>query len=133
MGKFIANAVFDAAFAEVTGNCNKICITDAEPAAYASCVLSASSSGNLLADVSSITASDFTGPADGSTDGRKLTVDAQSSISVDATGSATHIVLVDTTSSGRMLVGTTLSATKSLTVGNKVDMPSWEVRLRDPS
>jgi len=42
-------------------------------------------------------------------------------------------VLVDTTSSGRMLVGTTLSATKSLTIGNKVDMPSWEIRLRDPS
>ena len=131
MGKSVLDAVLDAALNYVKTNGNKLTVCTSEPTTYAKATNTpATSSGYRLADVVT-SAGDYTGPANGDTSGRKVTVAAQSSISVDATGTAAHVAIVDTSSSALLYVTTCTS--QSLTSGNKVNTPAWDIEIRDPS
>ena len=130
MGKMVADAVLDAALNHLKTNGNRMTICASEPTTYAKATDEPSSSGYKLASVS-ISSADYTGPANGDTSGRKITVNAQSSISIDVTGSAAHVAIVSTSSSALLYVTTCTS--QSLTATNKVNSPAWEIELRDPS
>lgn len=80
-----------------------------------------------LADVV-IDASDFT-KANGDISGRKVTIAAQNTIDVDTTGAANHIAICDSTN---LLCVTTCTA-QTLTAGNKVTIPAWDVEISDPA
>ena len=75
-------------------------------------------------------------PGDGSgdftiandTSGRKVTITEQAAIEVINTGSADHIALTD---DSNLLVVTTCT-TQSLTDGNTVTVPAWEINVPDP-
>jgi len=141
MGKNVHDNVLDAALNYLKNNGNRLVVLTAEPtgaSAYTNAQTNADSSGYRLAEAT-ISASDFTGPADGDTSGRKITVNAQSSMSINgvaSTGSATHVAIVQyhaSSASSQNVLYTTTCTTQTLTGGNKVNTPAWVVELRDPS
>ena len=140
MAKNVHDDVLDAALNHLKTNGNKLVVLNAEPtgaSAYANAILDAASSGFRLADIV-ISASDFTGPAEGTTSGRKLTVNAQSSMSIDGVAastadSATHVAIINTTASSTAVLYTTTCTAQSLTSGNTVNTPAWEIEIRDPA
>lgn len=86
--------------------------------------------GNSLADAAMTVNSDYT-KADGDTNGRKVTVAAKSGITVDTSGTATHVALV---SSGDTTVRyVTTCTSQALTSGNTVNFPAWKVEFADPT
>ena len=84
-----------------------------------------------LADIV-IDSGDFT-KANGDTSGRKITIGAQSSVLIDASGTATHVALVITGSS-TLLYGTTCTS-QALTANgsNTVNVPAWDIEIADPT
>lgn len=140
MAKNVHDNVLDAALNYLSANATRLIVLNAEPtgsSAYTNAMLDADSSGFRLASAT-ISASDFTGPANGDTSGRKIAVNAQSSMSIDgiaASSSATHVALVKQSSSAssQMVLYTTTCTTQSLTGANKVNTPAWDIEIRDPA
>jgi len=126
MAKKVDNSVLDAALNEIKNNCNLMTVCSAEPANYAAANVGG---GDFLGDVS-MANGDFT-IADGDTSGRKVTVGSKSGVNVDNTGSATHVALLDTGTSTLLYV--TTCTTQSLTSGNTVTFPTWDIEIADPS
>ena len=125
MTKLCADEVLDEGLEYIQTNCNSMIACSGAPADYASV------SGVALADVS-MSSGDFS-IADGSggETGRTLTVAAKSSVTIDTSDTATHIVLVDT--SGMLLLYVTTCDSLYLTAAQTVDFPSWDITLRDPT
>lgn len=99
-------------------------VCNAEPTTYTE-----ANATFALADVT-MASGDFT-IANGDTSGRKITVAAKSSVTVDTSGTATHIALLDVTGSKLQYVTTCTS--QALTAANTVNFPSWKAELADPS
>ena len=122
MGKSVADGVLDAALA-VIATCTRLDITsDAGTPANLT---------NSLANVA-LTAGDGNGDyviADGTTNGRKITVAEQAAIEVLVTGDAKHIVL----SVGGAIKLTTTCTQQTLTDGNTVTVPAFTDELADPT
>jgi hypothetical protein len=75
-----------------------------------------------------LTSADFT-LADGDTSGRKVTVSAQNSLTVDTTGGANHLALMD----GVTLYYVTEMATQALVATNTINVTAWDIEFRDPA
>lgn len=123
MAKKFADSVFDGALA-VADNATTMHVTSAEPANHAG--IAAVS----LADIA-MTAGTGNGDyviEDGGTSGRRLRVIAQSGVTVDASGTATHVVGTD----GTTLLWCTTCTSQALTSGNTVDFPTFNLNLPDP-
>lgn len=103
MGKFVLDGVYDAALNEVIDNADKAVLCDQQPSSYSDATTDAGSGGNALGETTSFT---FTGPAAGDTSGRKLTLDSVSGVTVDVTGVAGHVALVDDGGSRLLMVDT---------------------------
>jgi len=73
-----------------------------------------------------LTGGDFS-KANGDVSGRKLTVAAQNSLSIDASGSATHIAI----NNGVDYYVTTCTS-QALTSGGTVSVPAWDIEIADP-
>ena len=121
MGKRTEDVVLDAAL-DVVATAVKLTVCDSEPTTYAQ-----ANASYMLANVA-ISSTDFTGPAD-DTSGRKLTIGAQSSISVTNGSSAQHIALLTASA----LLNVTTCSTQSLTASNTVSVPAWETAIADPT
>ena len=67
----------------------------------------------------------------GDVSGRKVTVSSQDSVDVIRTGVAENLYILDTDNTEILLV-TTISS-QSLTTGNKVNIPSFDDEILDPS
>jgi hypothetical protein len=120
MAAFLDNTVLDAPEA-IIDNTTEVSITSAQPANFAG--IAAVSLADVVVD-----SSDFT-PGDGDTSGRKVTVGAQSTITIDSSGTATHIV-GDDASTALWCVTCTSQA---LTAANTVNIPAFDIEFRDPS
>lgn len=102
----------------------RMTVCSAEPTTY--------TEGNAtyaLADVT-VAPGDFTKAA-GSPSGRKVTVAAKNAVPVDATGTATHIALLQVADSTLRYVTTCTS--QALTSGNTVNIPTWTITIPDPT
>jgi hypothetical protein len=142
MGKNVHDDVLDAALNYLKSNANRLVVLTAEPtgsSAYSNAQSDHKSSGYRIAEAT-ISASDFTGPADGDTSGRKIAVNAQSSMTIDGIASstsesATHVSLVaqNSSASSQFVLYTTTCTSQSLTEGNKVNTPAWDIEIRDPA
>lgn len=124
MAKIVHDDVLDGALNIIKNNCTRMTVCSTQPTTY--------TEGNAtyaLADVT-MASGDFT-IANGDTSGRKLTVAAKSAVPVDSSGTAQHIALLDVSNSKLLYVTTTTS--KSLTSGDNVDIPAWDVEIADPS
>lgn len=85
---------------------------------------------NTLASVAMVAGAgngDYT-IADGTPNGRQVTMTAKPSISAVASGTATHVVL----SVGGVVHVVTTVTNQTITSGNPVDFPAWIDRAADP-
>jgi hypothetical protein len=121
MAKTVLDAVLDAAHNEVKNNCNLMIACSSEPTTRTEAVTTFA-----LADIA-MASGDFTIADD--TSGRKCTVAAKSGVIIDASGTATHIALVD----GTRLLRVTTCTSQALTAGGTVDFPSWKFSIADPT
>lgn len=117
----IADAAFDAALAIVTA-CNQLHVCSAEPANYAG--LAAVTLGNKTLSGA------FTGPADRTPTGRKVTVAAQTGGSVTANGTGGYWALVDTVNS-RIGASGAMAASQGVTAGNTFSTAAFDVGFPD--
>lgn len=122
MAKFANDAVMDAALNELKNNGNLMIACSAQPTTRTEAVTT-----YALADVA-MSGTDFT-LANGDTSGRKLTVAAKSAVTVDTSGAANHVAIVD----GSRLLYVTTCTSQALTSGNTVNFPAWDIEIADPS
>lgn len=123
MGTYVNDAVLDAAWAVIkSATSGQITVCSSQPTTRSQAITS------YALAATAFTSANFTGPTSGSSGGRKLTVSAFNSVSVDSSGSAKHVALV----SGTALLYVTTCTTQSLTSGNKVNIPSWKMEIGDP-
>ena len=121
MAKFANDSVMDAALDLVaTGTILTVCTT--QPTTRTQAITT-----YKLADV--VTDSSDFAKANGDTSGRKLTVAQQNNVTVDTTGTATHIAVCD----GSDLLYVTTCTSQVLTSGNTVTVPAWKIEISDPS
>ena len=122
MAKFTDDSVLDAALAKVaTATRQTIC--SAQPANFAGIAAVMLADNVMTAGIGN---GDYTS-ANGDTSGRKLTVVAQSSVTVDTSGTATHICLDD----GTTLLQVTTCTSQALTAGNPANIPAYDIEFAD--
>jgi hypothetical protein len=124
MAKWQNDIILDTALDYIKNNVTQECVCSAQPTTYAEATAT-----YKLAVKTGLTSGSFTGAANGSPDGRQLTVNQQASIAVDSTGDATHVALC----SGSVLLYVTTCTQQTLTSGNTVTVPAWIITLRDAS
>lgn len=120
MAKKCDDTVLDGML-NIIDNATRMVVTSAEPANFAGIAAVA------LADVV-LDGSDFT-DANGDTNGRKVTVGAQSAVPIDASGTATHVCLDD----GSTLLYVTTCTSQALVSGGTVDVPAFDIEVADPT
>jgi hypothetical protein len=121
MSKWANDLVMDAALDYIAGATVMHACTTLDATPTLAEVAAAS-----LADVA-MAGGDFT-KANGDVSGRKVTVAAKSAVPVDASGDAVDIALVD----GSVVRYTTTCTLQTLTSGNTVNFPAWDVEIADP-
>ena len=122
MGLSVHNDVLDAAFDVIRDNCNEMMANNAEPTTRTEAITTFMLADQLMAST------DFT-IGEGDTSGRKVAVAAKLGATVDSTGTATHVSLVD----GTRLLYVTTCTTQVLTAANTVDFPTWDIEILDPA
>lgn len=131
MAKWANDDMMDAMLYWVSQNATKLTLCTAQPTTYTAAVtLYVSGSGTYMLAEVALTSASFT-LADGDTSGRKITVAAQTGLTVTATGTCTHVALVSSGDTTLRYVDTTTS--QLLTGGNLVDTPAWDIEVRDPT
>lgn len=109
------------------GPCTRQVACSAEPTSFVE-----ANATYALADVT-MASGDFTvanGDGAGNTP-RKVTVAAKSGVTVDVSGTATHVALLDVTNS--KLLEVTTCTSQVLTAGNTMNFPSWKVEIGAPT
>lgn len=125
MAKWQNDGMLDAALDYIRGNCDSMIACTAQPTTYTEATAT-----NALADVAMTINTDYT-LADGDTSGRKITVAAKAGVTIDTTGTATHIALVKTGDTTLRYVTTCTS--QGLSSGGTVDFPTWDIEIADAS
>lgn len=131
MAKWINDSALDAALAYIAGtsggNARALTACSAQPTTYAEGYTT-----YKLADIALTPGSgegDFT-IANGDSSGRKLTTAQQSNVTVDTSGTATHVAIVDTV--GEVLLAVTTCTSFALTAGSTVTFPAFDFEIADP-
>lgn len=130
MVKTVDDSVLDAALNEIINNADKIVLCDGAPSNYSDATTAATSTGNELGN-KAISSADFSGPTDGDTSGRKLTVNAITGITVDHGGTLDHVALIDDDASRLLHVVST--ASQGVNAGDTVDLDPYDEELEDPA
>lgn len=128
MGKLIPDARLDIFLDAIANECTRVTICSTQPTTYTE-----GNSTYALADVT-VTAGvgngDFT-KGDGDTNGRKLTLLQQTGVTVDTSGTAQHIALLDV--SGTELLAVTTCTSQSVTSGNTATINAFDIEISDAS
>ncbi len=120
MAKATPDAILDAMADAIRAAVTTMYVCSAEPANFAGIAAVA------LADVAFATG-DMT-KANGDTNGRKVTQAQKSAVPIDASGTATHVVLA----SASVLLYVTTCTSQALTAGGTVTVPAWDIEVADP-
>lgn len=124
MAKSVHDDVLDGALNVLKNNVTRMTACSSEPTTYTQ-----GNSTYALADVT-LASGDFA-IANGDTSGRKVTVAQKTGVTVDTTGTATHVALLDVTNSKLLYVTTCTS--QALTSGNTMTFNTWDIEIADPS
>jgi hypothetical protein len=122
--KTLDDSVIDGSLNVVKNGATQMAICSAQPTTYAE-----ATSTYKLALKTGLTAGSFTGPADGDTNGRKLTKNAETGITADASGTALFVALC----SASVLLLVDSCTSQVLTAGNTVNTPTFVWTIADPS
>jgi hypothetical protein len=123
MADNVASRVLDNGLSVLDTEADKVFICSQEPTTYAE-----ASATYALGVKAFAVGAVFGAPAAGSPNGRKVSSAAITDGSVTATGTATHVAVVDSVNS-RLLAVTSLLAPQAVTSGNLFTLGSWDVRL----
>ena len=118
MAKLQIDAMLDAALDYISTNATEYYICTSEPATRAA------------ADTASVVPAQtpgFAANADGDTSGRKLAVNALTDITLDASGTVTHLALC----SGTTLLYVTTTTSQAVSSGGTVSVPAWDIEIAD--
>lgn len=126
MAKTCSDAFLDGALDILKNNVTRMIACSAQPTTYTE-----ANSTYALADVT-LASGDFT-HANGDTSGRKTTVAAKSGVTIDTSGTATHVALVVVGSSTLHYVTTCTSLALTAGGGNTVSFPAWDIEIADPT
>ncbi len=125
MSKFVPDLILDSYLNKISGCSNIITVCAGSPLTYSDCTSACVLASHLM------TSGCFTGPADGTPNGRTLTVAAKTAASIVNSGSALAVALVNTTSSSVVYI--TTCSQQYLVAGGTVDIPSFTINLADPT
>jgi len=123
MAKYLPDAVIDGLLSYLRTQLTGISVCSTQPTTYAE-----ATSTYKLADQNGLTSTDLS-LGDGDTSGRKVTMKAQSGVTVDTTGTAAHVAWWG--SSGSTLLLVTTCTPQDLTTGNTVNIPVHDFEIRD--
>lgn len=126
MAKWLNDGVLDEPLDYLAANGTRMVVCSAQPTTYVE-----ANATYALADVT-MSSGDFT-KANGTTDGRKVTVAAKSGVLIDASGTATHVALLNV--SGSLLLAVTTCTSQALVANgsNTVNVPAWAIEFGDPA
>ena len=130
--KWAADDIMDAALAWIKTNGVKMYVTKASIDSASVPSYSKITSSQALTAAISMAALASVAVQDGDTSGRKLPVPQVASIAVTASGAAARVCLVNDAGSGTVAYVTTCTS-QSLTSGNTVTVPAWDIEIRDPT
>lgn len=119
----ISDTIMNTALNYLKANGDALNLCDTLPTTYTEAITT------YMLATASITSTDYTGPADGDTSGRKITVDAQSSISVTNSGDTAYAAITDSGNSELLLVA--VCTAQTLTSGNTVNTTAFDWEIRD--
>lgn len=122
MSKYIPDAVLDDMLEVISQHTTRVTICSTQPTTYTE-----ANATYALADVT-VDSSDFTA-ANGDTSGRKITVAQQTGVTIDTSGTAAHIALLDAT--GTALLAVTTCTSQAVTAGNTATINSFDIELSD--
>lgn len=122
MSVFLIDAAMDAELDYLKDNITERYICAGNPTTRAAAISAA------LATQTGLSATDFTGPADGDTSGRKITKDAETGDGIDSSGTADTICYCD---ASNLLWRVDLSASQALTSGGTVDAAAHDHEIAD--
>lgn len=125
MAKWQNDSMLDAALQYLVDNSANVVLCNAQPADYAAASTTITGGGAAIATAATIS-TDYAAIADG-VSGRKLVVPQRTDITVDETATATHVAII----SGTTLLYVTTCVSQSVTAGNLVTIPEWEIEMRD--
>lgn len=128
MARSLHDNVLDAGLSEIAEG-DTITLCNAEPTTYTE-----ATSTFKLADVAVTPGfgnGDFGNAANGSPSGRKMTVAAQAAVSVDTSGTVTHLAICD--SGGSRLLAVTTTTSLVVVAAGSVDIPAFDFTFLDPS
>ena len=124
MAKTLDDSVIDGSLNIVKNGATQMAICSAQPTTYAE-----ATSTYKLALKTGLTSGSFTGPVNGDTNGRKLTINATTGTTVDVGGTALFVALC----SGSVLLLVDSCTSQVLTAGNTVSTPAFKWEIADPS
>jgi len=124
MAKSVHDNVLDAALNYIKNNATRICVCSTEPTTYTQ------AETTYMLAIKTISASDFTGPANGDTNGRKVTSNQHTGVSITNGGTALHVAF---TIAGTTLIYVTTCTSQALTGGGTVTIPAWDIEIADPT
>lgn len=116
---FVLDSAYDALLA-IVDNATRLDICSTEPATYGAVA------GVSLGNKTSIA---YTGPADATPNGRKITVNAITGGSVTGTGTAAYYALTDGAST--LYATGALASSQSVTSGNTFSLGAFDIRVAD--
>lgn len=124
MAKTLANTVFDDGLnsLRLVGKTYRIDICSQAPTTFTE-----ATSTYTLGDATAT----ITGPTDGDTSGRKVTIGAVTDAAVDSSGTANHYAVSNQTDSVLLVVGELASA-QSVTSGNTFSLTAVDIEIPDP-
>lgn len=123
---FVADLALDALLAYIADSGTRLDVCTTEPTTYTE-----ATSTNTLGNVT-LTAGAGNGDytiANGDTNGRKLTVAAQTIASASGSGTAASIAITDGVS--ELLFTTALASSQSVTSGNQIDVAAFDHEVAD--
>ena len=125
MAKKVDNTVLDAALNDMKNSVTRMTVCSAEPANFTAANIGGA---DFLADAT-LAAADMI-VSDGDTSGRKMRT-ATKTVTVDNTGTATHVALLDVGNS--ILKYVTTCTSLALTASSDVTFPVWDIEIADPT
>jgi len=122
MAKYQIDAMLDAALNYIKNNSTQISVCSTQPTTLVEAITT-----YKLAIKTGLTVGDFTGPVNGDTSGRKLTVNTAVDMTIDSSGTALFVALC----SGTLLLYVTTCTSQALTAGGTVTTPAWDIEIAD--
>lgn len=123
MAKWVNPAVLDAALAEIAG-------ADSMAVLSGAATSFGEATSKTLASVA-MAPSDFSLSA-GSPDGRRVAIASKTDVLITATGTATHVALIDAATSTLLYV-TTTNEPVALAADGRLTIDAWDISIGEPT